>query len=277
MLRRLGVKSFRRSHLLVPCLLLALVAVILGLSHGGLITLWLTWVCGLSALGLLLAGGDADFGKAEAQQRVADEFKRDRQKVAEEGREKIVKSRLNPPVWPPRKPDNWGWEIQERHRIRMEEHRYDVALGRASASPPIMPIIPSWEEYHQREQADDPLQIRWATDAAGEWVKVVWGNRSLIPTDNGPLPVFQSMQRVETGEWVWIRLGRNVTLDWQNGPPRMVEINVKRGDSTTRMRRPLGSPKHQDAPAPLAPDGGHGDARFRGADDLEAGGFVPPR
>jgi hypothetical protein len=176
------------------------------------------------------------------------------------------------PLWPPRKPEDWGMEI-------MIEHQRVLNMYRGSGqTPPPTPIIPSWEVAHRAEQDRDPLQIRWAQNDTGDWVKIVWGNRARPPSDGGPLPVCQLMQRTDTREWIWVNIGRDVDLDWQRGPQRIEPflLDGPNGQPIEALR-PVGSPAGKIDPAPLAPDGGHGDARFRGADDLEAGGFVPPR
>lgn len=184
-----------------------------------------------------------------------------------------------PPIWPPRRPDDWGRDVEVRHRRAVKEWEYRASLSRAAGgvggggSPPPQPLIPSWEAHHAREQERDPLQIRWAQNETGEWVKVVWGNRSMPPNDGGALPVAQSMARQSDGVWCWVWIGQNVVLDWQRGPQRMEEFRDPAG---VVYRRPLGSPAHQDAPEPVEPAGEHGSSDWGDADDLAALGAVSP-
>jgi hypothetical protein len=136
-------------------------------------------------------------------------------------------------------------------------------------------LIPSWEAYNRAEQDRDPLQIRWAQNETGEWIKVVWGNQSRPPANGGPLPVAQSMNRQDTGEWIWVWLGYNVPLDWQRGPQRMEQFVApgKEGEQLVCLR-PCGSPAHQDAPPALQAGDEHGSSDWQSPDDLAALGAV---
>ena len=185
----------------------------------------------------------------------------------------------HPPVWPPRRPDDWGLLDAEKFRAAQARYNHEVAygtLGDHRPPPPIAAVTPSWEDWNRDQQQADERQIRWAQNEHGEWAKVTWGNPARIPADGGPLPVYQAVQRKETGEWTWIKIGRNVSLDWQRGPQRMAEIKVTRGGDTFIALRPCGSPAHQDAPAAMQPNDERGSSDWGTPDDLANLGAVPP-
>jgi hypothetical protein len=87
----------------------------------------------------------------------------------------------------------------------------------------------------------DTLQTRWAQNEEGEWVGIEWGNRDQRPADGGSLPVFQLMQREDNREWVWVPLGRAVSLGWQSGPSRIEKFTLSAGKPITLLR-PCGVP-----------------------------------
>ena len=183
--------------------------------------------------------------------------------------ERRVRPPTLPPIWPPRRPDDWGLELTEEHQ---RESRERARYGMSAVQPPT---IPSWEAHHAAEQARDPRQIRWAQSEHGDWVKVEWGNHAMVPTDGGPFTVAQAMKREDTGHWVWVNLGRNISLDWQRGPPRLEKMQYTGPDGAQFLViRPMGSPTHQDAPPPLEPNDEHGSSDWGTPDDLANLGAV---
>jgi hypothetical protein len=186
----------------------------------------------------------------------------------------------NPPIWPPRKPDDWGLEEENAYKVAQAHHQQQVAFATAAGhlppSPPTPPMHKSWEAHNRINQDQYELQIRWAQNDVGQWVAVEWGNKSRRPADGGPLPVYQSMKRADNGEWIWVRLGKGeVDPSWQNGPQMMVEFPCVRADGTNFIcLRPVGVPGGRKAPPPMKPDRGRGSSDWKGGDDLAALGGV---
>jgi hypothetical protein len=185
-----------------------------------------------------------------------------------------------PPIWPPRRPDDWGRDIELEHRRAMQAYQWKAetmskaGLTGSPGSPPTMPLIPSWEAHHAREQANDPLQIRWAQNEVGDWIKVVWGNLQMLPPGSSQA-VKQSMKRADNGVWEWVTINDAETLEWQRGPFRYVEFVVNNPDgSKVSYQRPMGHPSHQPAPPPVEAAGEHGSSEWQTADDLAGIGAV---
>jgi hypothetical protein len=266
----------RRWHYLLGALVFAVIAYDTAGAASGI-----AWLFGIVGFLLFVIGqrssGDFYGPQREAEAQAA--HNRNIAAVAQGHGEREAAKAWRPPVWPPRRPDDWGRELQEAYQVELAEYQRNSARfaslpGGSQLTPPMQPLVPSWEEHHAAEQSRDPLQIRWAQTETGEWVKVVWGNRARPPANAGPLPVYQSVRLQQTGRWIWLRLGENVALDWQRGPQRMVKLQVNGSDGPYTVERPCGSPAHQDAPAGVAPAGEHGASDWQTADAMRKRGNV---
>ena len=187
----------------------------------------------------------------------------------------------HPPIWPPRRPDDWGVDLQRAYQDKLRRYQAEARLAQACSvrggppmqvlsAQPMPPIIPSWEDHNRQLQSNDPLQIRWAQNEVGTWIQVIWGNSNIRPSSDGPLPVYQAMKRRDTGAWEWVLLGTNVATDWQRGRQTFQDFGP--------YLRPCGSPGYVDPPAPPTPDGSFGTSQELGDEELRQAGIVedPP-
>ena len=186
-----------------------------------------------------------------------------------------------PPPWPPRQPDDWGRDLQRKYQRDVKRYqRLQESLShtgvRSGGSPPLPPIIPSWHAFYASEQAKSPLQIRWAQTDAGDWLRVIYGNRARPPAKGSPTPVFQMMQRQDTGDWVWIAIPADNKFDWQHGPQRMEDLRCT--DAKGRpfvASRPCGHPGYQEPFQFDDKSDTHGTADPLSDDDLADMGSAP--
>ena len=193
------------------------------------------------------------------------------------------RSPLNPPLWPPRRPDDWGLENQILfQQSTRRAARMSLVAQVAGHSGPAMPMhgpnTPSWEAHHAAEQARDPRQVRWAQTSAGDWHREIWGNPARPPANGGPLPVYQLMQRVDNNHWTWIQIGdaAKVSMDWQRGHSRVegITCTAPDGKTTFKVRRPCGHPATPQAPDLMQPTGERGSSDWGTPDDLANLGAV---